>query len=170
MSSIDPYLAAMMGGQRAGRTRLDAQGRIAQDVTCNECGYNLRGLDSGRPCPECGNNLASSLMGDELHHANPAWLGRLRLGALLLLIGIGAVAVQWVTIVGAIFMDLFGATPTWLDQPLIWLVINPAIALVAALGLLVFTLVVLIWGTVLTSQYRALFAAAEAEAQKQVEG
>ena len=28
--------------------------RIEEDIRCVDCGYNLRGLNYGRACPECG--------------------------------------------------------------------------------------------------------------------
>ena len=34
---------------------------ISSDVSCSQCGYNLRGLSSSHKCPECGNEIAESL-------------------------------------------------------------------------------------------------------------
>jgi hypothetical protein len=67
--------------------RVDAAGRIDQDVPCLECRYNLRGLDPAGRCPECGHGNAQSLRGDYLHFSDRAWLKRLRLGAALVVVG-----------------------------------------------------------------------------------
>lgn len=41
----------------------DTDGRLAEDVYCatKECGYNLRGVDPGGACPECGKAIAESI-------------------------------------------------------------------------------------------------------------
>jgi hypothetical protein len=49
-------------------------GRIAEDKTCRECGYNLRGLKTDGRCPECGSEVATSLLGHELLYASLPWL------------------------------------------------------------------------------------------------
>ncbi|MEE8170829.1 MAG: hypothetical protein V3T70_09800 [Phycisphaerae bacterium] len=41
--------------------KLGDDGRIAEDRTCIECGYNLRSLDTKSVCPECGTKVAESL-------------------------------------------------------------------------------------------------------------
>ena len=38
-------------------------GRIGQDLECSGCGHNLRGLDAGGKCPECGRPVRKSLEG-----------------------------------------------------------------------------------------------------------
>jgi hypothetical protein len=54
---------------------------------CFRCGYDLRGLPPGGNCPECGLAVErSSVEGDELWHAPPAWLAKLSWGARLVLL------------------------------------------------------------------------------------
>jgi hypothetical protein len=67
---------------------LDAAGAIAVDVPCRRCGYNLRGLSPAGRCPECGQSIADSLIGDALHVADPAWLRQVVGGAWLIFWGI----------------------------------------------------------------------------------
>ena len=43
------------------RPTLDAQGRIANDVHCANCHYNLRTLTPVGICPECSHSVAESL-------------------------------------------------------------------------------------------------------------
>ena len=55
---------------------VDASGRLADDVACVQCGYNLRGAlgpPAGR-CPECGLPVGRSTMGHWLRFAEPEWL------------------------------------------------------------------------------------------------
>ena len=55
---------------------VDASGRLASDVACVQCGYNLRGAlgpPEGR-CPECGLPVGRSTMGHWLRFAEPDWL------------------------------------------------------------------------------------------------
>ena len=53
---------------------LDVHGRIAADVSCTHCGYNLRGLSHAGRCPECGTAVAASLRGDNLRFCNRDWM------------------------------------------------------------------------------------------------
>jgi hypothetical protein len=56
---------------------------------CRRCGYNLRGLNANRKCPECGTPIAASLFrklaDDTLGNAPVGYLVRIRIGAALLL-------------------------------------------------------------------------------------
>lgn len=64
-------------------------GIVVTDVVCQSCGYNLRTQRADGFCPECGAPVVQSLHGDALQYSDPAWLGRLRLGIILILTGVG---------------------------------------------------------------------------------
>ena len=56
-------------------------------VLCLRCGYDLRGMADDGTCPECGLGVGRSVQGQrELHRGRPGWVGRLRIGAWLLLL------------------------------------------------------------------------------------
>ena len=79
-----------------GRILLDRFGQVAQDLGCMACGRNLRGVDVEEyACPHCGADLEPSLLSDELHLSEPAWLRRLADGTLLLMAGLLTLAMQW---------------------------------------------------------------------------
>lgn len=65
-----------MDGPDVGGGQFDA-GQIDEDLICVCCGYNLRGLDPGGLCPECGVAVKRSIQGNLLRYADPAWLARL---------------------------------------------------------------------------------------------
>lgn len=71
----------------ASNVSLDAAGRIAQDVPCIHCGYNLRSLLPGQACPECNQLVSRSVRGDLLRYSDPRWLRRLRNGMIWVLAG-----------------------------------------------------------------------------------
>jgi hypothetical protein len=76
--------------------RVDRTGRIAEDLPCQACGYNLRGHAEGDRCSECGAPVSRSVRRDLLKHADPAWLGRLALGTRLAVTGlIGVIVVDF---------------------------------------------------------------------------
>ncbi len=61
--------------------RLDADGRIDQDISCLECDYDLRTLRYDGTCPECGTKVRDAILGDLLHYADAGWMRRLSLGS-----------------------------------------------------------------------------------------
>ncbi len=56
------------------------RGRIAEDMNCISCGYNLRGLKRSQRCPECGVRVLMSTAGEGLSHAAPDWLRAIQFG------------------------------------------------------------------------------------------
>lgn len=60
----------------------DENGRIASDVACIACDYNLRGLRPSDACPECGAPVSASLKSDHLRLADLGWLRTVKKGLL----------------------------------------------------------------------------------------
>ena len=53
----------------------DADGRIAVDLPCVHCQYNLRTLAGDGNCPECGARVWQSTQARSLRFANTEWVG-----------------------------------------------------------------------------------------------
>lgn len=53
---------------------------ITTDMECIHCGYNLRGLQAGGRCPECGTEIQRSMQGNLLCFSDADWLRKLLLG------------------------------------------------------------------------------------------
>ncbi|MHC4769791.1 MAG: hypothetical protein ACYTEI_13930 [Planctomycetota bacterium] len=61
--------------------RPEYQVKVEGDLPCTECGYNLRGLNYGRNCPECGLAIEpEDAVGDVLRAASWSSRGAVRLG------------------------------------------------------------------------------------------
>lgn len=84
---------------------------VPDGPTCRRCGYELRGLPMRGQCPECALPVARSLRGNLLEYSDPAYVGRLATGAMVVEIAI--VALCLVPIVGllVLFIDESGAAP-----------------------------------------------------------
>ncbi len=70
--------------------RVDDEGRIASDVSCPRCGYNLRMQRAAGACPECGAaiDVSDALPADHLDRADAGWRRRLARGAAWLFWGV----------------------------------------------------------------------------------
>ena len=56
---------------------VDRAGRVAEDVRCHSCGYNLRGISPDGRCPECRADVGRSIHGGLLRYCDPQWVRRL---------------------------------------------------------------------------------------------
>jgi hypothetical protein len=66
--------------------------RIAFDMCCSSCGYNLRTIEYAGVCPECAQPVATSLRKNKLILTNPARLRQRHKGATILIVAILATA------------------------------------------------------------------------------
>lgn len=70
---------------------LTAQQRVDDDLSCAQCGYNVRGLLYGRACPECGALIEMPAQGDRgsvLTRASTEVRAQMQRGALLCVAGL----------------------------------------------------------------------------------
>ena len=68
---------------------LDDHDRVAGDLPCVHCGYNLRTLASEGRCPECGHSVMESLRARYLWQSPPSWVENITTAARVLTICIG---------------------------------------------------------------------------------
>lgn len=103
---MDPAAAA-----RSPTVALVSAGRVAVDVPCRTCDYNLRGLPQDDRCPECGTTVDRSIHSDRLCLTDPAWVNHLAAGALLMIIAVLGVTVVVVFVVVPAFYGPFQSFP-----------------------------------------------------------
>src|SRR5688572_24517360 len=97
---------------RRGEVALDESGRLAEDIGCRGCGYNLRGLNLGAACPECSTPVGDSIAGDLLSFANPEWIQGLASGARLVAFGqIASIVVGILTLLVMMSVGFGGNNP-----------------------------------------------------------
>ena len=56
---------------------LDSAGRVAEDVRCRSCGYNLRGISPQGRCPECQTEVGRSIRAGVLRACDRYWVRQL---------------------------------------------------------------------------------------------
>lgn len=105
--------------------------KLESDLTCIQCGYNLRTLFVDGRCPECGTLVDRSLKGNLLRYADPHWLDKLRLGTAMLL-GSVCVLLLGSCLFGAVFRMIDGATATILISLIFSAVTLTAMLLITA--------------------------------------
>lgn len=110
---------------------LDTDGRIAGDISCRKCGYNLRGLLPDGRCPECGTAVGRSLHGDLLRFSDPEWVQKLASGMNWI------VASIIIGFIGGLFSTIFLGLFTTILSTRSFLVLAPLSGLVFGLIALV---------------------------------
>ena len=71
--------------------------KVEQDATrCARCGYLLFGLADEQRCPECGFSVGASRQGPWLKFADPTWLRRLLIGAMIVMVTTTMLSIYYV--------------------------------------------------------------------------
>lgn len=120
--SNNPYLVPPGDHPATLDLEFDEDGRIAQDLACRRCGYNLRGLELETVCPECRTAVGWSAKGNLLRYANPGWVENLArgsdwlVGAVIMMavsycLQFGGTGFDWLYSLATIGVALFG---TWM--------------------------------------------------------
>jgi hypothetical protein len=118
---------------------LDPEGRIAEDLPCRACGYNLRGQALAARCPECALAVSLSARSDLLRFSDPEWIGRLVKGMRLILIGlIVGVAIQIGAAVAGVAMATAGAA-IWTSFLTAAMFVGGAVAVIVVVGVWMLT-------------------------------
>ena len=95
---------------------IDESGRIAADLPCSRCTYNLRTLAMDGRCPECDLPVKRSVRGNLLRSCDPVWLDKMNRGASWLAAGIGIETITSLLRVVIGFFVWFGVIGTGLAE------------------------------------------------------
>jgi hypothetical protein len=89
------------------RASLDERGCVAGDLSCIQCGYNLKTLHRDGKCPECGTAVERKLRGGLLCYSDPRWLSKIASGLLILILtgGISPICLLLLTLMIFVSMD-----------------------------------------------------------------
>jgi uncharacterized membrane protein YhdT len=108
---------------------LDGTGRVAVDLKCLNCGYNLRTQPVTGRCPECGHPVSESTRDPRLSRADPKWVVQLSL-ALLVIILCSTASVIWLVLVA--IQDM-GGYHSFDETCVFWPVLLSGVAVMIAL-------------------------------------
>ncbi len=122
---------------------LDSAGRVAVDVACVGCGYNLRMQPDAGVCPECARPIADSIRGYYLPFCNAQWVKRMAGGATLASIALiaGAVAIILFYLVLILIGSAMSAGGGMSPRAPVELVVTSCISLVVGLALFAMLLI-----------------------------
>lgn len=96
---------------------LDADGRVAIDAPCINCGYNLRTLAADAVCPECAHPVQLSIRGNFLCFSPTPWVRRLARGVMLVLIAVGAAIAGVIAWIASSVYVVATSPPTYSSLP-----------------------------------------------------
>lgn len=110
---------------------------INKNIPCESCGYNLRGLDPGGCCPECGLPIAESLRPERLLFADYRWLQRVAQGATVLTVACTGLLVSVLLFSLATVAPLMGRAGG-MSMATVFLVLFATVGLLCTLMCLIF--------------------------------